>query len=98
MAKFDVFRLREGSLVVDCQADLLDTLATRIVAPLLPVGGEIPPMPRLNPIFEVEGESYYILTQSLASVPTNELKVKVTSLADHELAIGNALDMLISGF
>lgn len=36
MAKFDVCRLDAGILVLDCQADLLSDLRTRLVVPLVP--------------------------------------------------------------
>ena len=36
MAKYDVYRLRGDTLVVDCQADLLSDLQTRFVVPLIP--------------------------------------------------------------
>ena len=39
-----------------------------------------------------------MVTQFAASIPVSELKVRITSLAEQNIAIGNALDMLISGF
>ena len=41
MARFDVYRLADGGLVVDLQADLLSDLKTRVVAPLLPLDGSL---------------------------------------------------------
>ena len=34
MPQFDVYRLRDGELVVDCQADILSGLNTQLVIPL----------------------------------------------------------------
>ena len=99
MAKFDVYRmLGQATLVVDCQADLLEDLATRLVAPLLPDADVPRPMARLNPRFVV-GEQRLVMATHLASaVPTKELGERVTSLLHEQDAIANALDMLICGF
>lgn len=99
MAKFDVYRMvhRDGYLL-DCQADLLSEFATRFVAPLLPIAEAPSPVRRLNPIFEIEGGRYVMVPQLATSVPLSELQTRITSLAQHDLIVGNALDMLISGF
>ena len=99
MAKFDVFRRRSGAgYLLDCQADLLDELNTRFVVPLLPAREAPKPAARLNPVFELEGESHVMLTQFAAAIPVAELGEKVASLSDRDIDILNALDMLISGF
>lgn len=99
MAKFDVYRLRDGgALVVDCQADLLDGLNTRFVVPLLPIDAAPKPAARLNPLFEVHEVPRVLLPQFAATVPASECRERVASLAGEAIAIGNALDMLISGF
>jgi len=99
MAKFDVYRLRrDGGYVLDCQADLLDSLNTRLVVPLLPIDEAPRPAIRLNPIFDVEGERLVMVTQFAASVPVAELGEIVQSLDAQQDAIGAALDMLIIGF
>lgn len=99
MAKFDVYRLRQdGNLVVDCQADLLDDLNTRFVVPLLPFDEAPKPAARLNPALKVERQTLVMATQFAAAIPVRELGVKVVSLIEEQDAIGNALDMLISGF
>jgi toxin CcdB len=99
MAKFDVFRRRAGEgYLLDCQADLLSQLNTRFVVPLLPVEEAPKPAARLNPVFELEGKSYAMMTQFAAAVLVGELGERVASLADRDIEIINALDMLISGF
>lgn len=99
MAKFDVWRLREGGgLVLDCQTDLLDRLNTRLVVPLIPVEDAPPAMARLNPVFDVEGRSVTMVTQFAATVHVRELGERVVSLLHKQDAIGAALDMLVSGF
>ncbi|PZU58580.1 MAG: plasmid maintenance protein CcdB [Sphingobium sp.] len=99
MAKFDVYRLGDGGLhLLDCQADLLDVLNTRLVVPLMPVEDAPVPAARLNPVFVIAGGEYVMVTQFAASISVSELTQRVVSLAEHDIAIGNALDMLISGF
>src|SRR3546814_1141662 len=99
MAKFGVYRLRDGNgYLLDCQADLLRDLNTRFVVPLLPVDTAPKPAARLNPIFEIQGEQYMMVTQFAATVPSSELRTLVMSLSEQGITIGNALDMLISGY
>lgn len=99
MAKFDVFRRRAGDgYLLDCQADLLSQLNTRFVVPLLPAREAPTPAARLNPVFELEGESHVMMTQFAAAVPVTELGERIVSLSDRDIDIINALDMLISGF
>ncbi|PLK24235.1 CcdB family protein [Novosphingobium sp. TH158] len=98
MARFDVCRMAgSGLLVVDCQADLLADLNTRVVAPLLPVHSAPKPARNLNPVLEVEGERHVMMTQQLSAVERRELGARVGSLAEHEREIVNALDFLLTG-
>lgn len=98
MARFDVYRHGERSgYLLDCQADVLNRLNTRLVVPLLPPDEGPLPIARLNPAFRVEEKDVVMYTQYAASVPARELRRHVTSLANEDRAIMNALDMLISG-
>lgn len=98
MARFDVYGLLGGGLVVDCQADLLSDLKTRFVVPLLPQAEAPRPAERLNPIFGFAGATYVMATQFAATVPVAELGDLIGSLKREEFAIGSALDMLITGY
>lgn len=98
MARFDIFRLRsDGSLVLDCQADLLDQLATRLVVPLILQCDAPPPISRLNPILVVAGNEYVMMTQFAAAIELRELGPLVTSQVADDMRISNALDMLLTG-
>ncbi len=69
MSKYDVYTMTEGEgLLLDVQAELLDALKTRVVVPLLPKKLAPKPARRLNPIFEIDGNSYVMVTQFLAAV------------------------------
>lgn len=99
MARFDVYARRGAAgFLLDCQADLLSELNTRLVVPLLPEAAAPRPAARLNPLFSVRGEKVVMVTQFAAAIPVRELGERVGSLLSEQDAIGNALDMLICGF
>lgn len=96
MAQFDVYRLGKG-LVIDCQSDLLDQIDSRFVAPLILRPSAPTVAQRLNPVFEIDGENYAMLTQAAGAVRRRELGSVIASLADRSFEIMDALDVLISG-
>lgn len=96
MAQFDVHRLADG-LVVNCQSDLLDQIDSRFVAPLVRRADAPQVAQRLNPIFNVGGEDYVMLTQAAGAVRRRELGAVIASLADRSFEITGALDILVTG-
>lgn len=99
MARFDVYAgvgAAEG-YVVDVQAPLLYGLATRIVIPLLPRDTTLA-VRELNPIVDVGGRSFMLMTQELAAIPRSLLRQPVVSLADRRDDTTRALDTLFTGF
>ena len=99
MSRYDVFANPDGGgCLLSLQSDLLDSLNTAVVAPLLPVDAAPRPAERLNPVFEIEGKPYVMVTQFLAAVPTAILVRRIANLKDRADDIGNALDMLFYGF
>ena len=101
MARLDVYpmpgRGKDG-YIIDVQADLLSDLATRTVVPLLSEDVAPKPIRDLNPVFDVLGKPYVMVTQAIASIPGRELKGVVASLTDHHDRITRALDILLLGF
>jgi toxin CcdB len=98
MARFDVYAMKRGrALVVDCQADLLSGLKTRVVAPLVAEAKAPPPARHLNPVFELRGERFVLMTQLLSAVEVRELGEKMGSLDSESERVMGALDFLISG-
>lgn len=98
MAQFDVFRIgKDALLVLDCQADILAALKTRVVVPLIPLADAPKPARNLNPVFEIDGARYYLAAQQLSAVELKELGDKVGSLAAQRREIVNALDFLLTG-
>ena len=99
MARFDVYRNPEGAgYLLDCQANLLASLNTRFVVPLLPVDRAPAPAGRLNPIFDIAGGKHVMVTQFAAAVSVSLLKEKVMCFAADDIVIGNAIDMLLAGY
>lgn len=99
MRRFDVYENPEGGgYVLDVQADLLTSLHTRVVVPLMPASAAPVPAKSLNQQFEVEGEPVVMVTQFLAAVPASLLKTTITNLESRRDDITAALDLLFQGF
>jgi toxin CcdB len=99
MARFDLYSGvgSDKGYVVDVQANLLESLATRVVIPLLP-RDRAEAVRDLNPVVRVDDEDYVVMTQELSAVPRFSLRRKVGSLADRRDEITRALDVLLIGF
>jgi toxin CcdB len=104
MAQFDVYRNPNPAtrarvpFLLDVQAELLVSLATRLVVPLCKpevLGGKS--AERLNPQFEVEGRTLIMLTPELAGIPRKALGERVATLADQRSIIIAALDLALTG-
>jgi toxin CcdB len=101
MARHDVYPIpgrRDSGYVVDVQSDLLSSLTTRVVVPLLPEAEFPAAATRLNPIFEIGGQRHMLIVQSIATVPRRELRDVVASLKDSHDTILAAIDLLLTGF
>jgi len=104
MAQFDVYRNPNPATrvripyLLDVQAELLASLATRLVVPLCRpevLGGK--PAERLNPQFELVGRKLIMLTPELAGIPRKALGERVANLAEERGAIIAALDLAFTG-
>ncbi|MCP5322331.1 MAG: CcdB family protein [Pseudomonadales bacterium] len=84
--------------LLNVQSDLIEDLATRVVAPLYSVAamkGKI--LETLTPVFEIEGKQYVMVTPQLAGVPKKMLGAKAIDLSSKRDEIIAALDLLITG-
>lgn len=97
MAQLDVFRV-DRALLLDIQNDLLADFRSRIVVPLLPPGVAPIAHRRLNPLLQVQGRGYHMVTQFLAAMPLNELGQPVDNLDRDYDRIKAAIDMVFLGF
>ena len=103
MAQFDVYlnpnpnTRKPIPYLLDVQTDLLDTLATRVVVPLV-LAEEMGLAARhLNPQFKIKGMAVVMSTAELAGVPIRLLGDKVASLKNKRDEIIAALDLLFTG-
>lgn len=103
MAQFDVYlnpnpNTRKAiPYLLDVQADLLDALNTRVVAPLVLAEEMGLPAKQLNPQFKIKGMPVVMSTAELAGVSTSSLGDKVASLKNKREEIIGALDLLFTG-
>jgi len=103
MAQFDVYLNPNTSTrkvipyLLDVQADLLDMLATRVVAPLVLLEEMGLAAKHLNPQFKIKGVAVVMSTAELAGISTRSLGDKVTSLKNKRDEIISALDFLFTG-
>lgn len=98
MARFDVHVGARGKgYLLDCQADLLAHLETRVAIPLLPANG-VPRATRLNPVFTIGKDQVVMSTQLIFAIPRERLGEAVTSLANDHATVMNAIDMLTTGY
>lgn len=100
MARFDVRPTlgKSDGYVLDVQAGLLAHLATRVVVPLLPEEASPPSISKVNPLFDVKGKRYVMVTQALSAVSSRELKRAILSLEAQHDVVSRALDLLLIGF
>lgn len=103
MAQFDVYLNPNAATrkaipyLLDVQADLLDTLTTRVVAPLVLAEEMGLAAKHLNPQFKVKGTAVVMSTAELAGVSNRSLGDKVVSLKNKRDEIIVALDLLFTG-
>lgn len=104
MARFDVYEnpnaeTRQSiSYLLDVQADLLDSLATRVIVPLVAASAMGKAVKHLNPQFRIKRTAVVMSTAELAGVSVRMLGEKVCSLKDQHDEIIAALDFLFTGF
>ena len=103
MAQFDVClnpnpdTRKSIPYLLDVQADLLDTLATRVVVPLILAEEMGLAAKYLNPQFKIKGVAVVMSTAELAGIPNRSLGDKVASLKSKRDEIIAALDLLFTG-
>jgi len=98
MARYDVYESGDDILLLDVQADLLDEIKTRLVAPLILYEKASKPSRRLNPVFNIGEERYVMVTQLITAIPATELKASIANLNKEHDTIATALDMIFYGF
>jgi toxin CcdB len=103
MSQFDVVEnanpdsSRHIPYLLVLQADLFDGLATRVVAPIIPLEMSGPKLDKLNPLVSISGDSYVVSIAELAGVPVQALGKCVASVTSSRLEVISALDFLFAG-
>lgn len=104
MAQFDVYRNRDPAtnkvypFFIDVQNDLLVSLKSRVVIPLIPFAHQDNLIPvNLCPRVEIQGQTYILMTQLISSVTTQSLDPFECSLSDFRDDFVAAIDCLITG-
>ena len=101
MAQFDVYK-NENELtnqkvpyLLDVQNDILDSINTRVVIPLVKDKNDFK---GLTKEFVIKNQKVYLTTSQMGAVKKNELKTKITTLINQKEEIKNSIDFLIYGF
>lgn len=103
MAQFDVYLNSNPATsaaipyLLDVQTDLLDTLATRVVVPLVLAEEMGLAAKTLNPKFRIKNTAVVMSTAELAGIPLRSLGDKITSLKSKRDEIIAALALLFTG-
>jgi toxin CcdB len=104
MAQFDVFENPNEETnqaipyLLDVQADLLDSLSTRVVVPLVAASTMGKAIKHLNPDFIIKDTAVFMSTAELAGIPVRSMGKMVSSLKNQRHEIIAALDFLFTGF
>lgn len=104
MAQFDVFENpneetnQSVPYLLDVQADLLDSLSTRVVVPLVAASTMGKVVTHLHPEFMIQATRVLMSTSELAGIPLRYLGKRVGTLKEQRHEIIAALDFLFTGF
>ncbi len=98
MARYDFYKLAADTYLLDCQSETLSNFKTRFVVPLFLEGSVPRTLPRLLPVFVIDGTRYIMATHLASAVGVADLGTYAGSLSDEADKIIAALDMLISGY
>ena len=105
VARFDVYS-NPGNhnlttpYLLDVQADLFDSLDSRMVIPLRSMDNfpNVKLPTRLTPVLTIVGKEYLLEVPKMGAVPKRVLKTPVVSLVDEQVKIISALDFLFQGY
>ncbi len=98
MARWDVYRLRDGERVVDCQANIQGQLGTRFVISIVPFDSGYPVKQGLNPVVQFQDEKIIVVTEAASTILVRDIAESLGSLDAAHDRIVQALDFLTGGF
>jgi toxin CcdB len=99
MAQFDIYHSRSAAaeFLLDLQDEMLESLGTRVVAPLVPLETLETPIKTLNPLIPMRGTQYILLLHLLAAIPVTALGELEGSARAQRDEIIAAIDLLFTG-
>jgi toxin CcdB len=86
----------EFPYLVVLQSSLFQESRRRVVIPLTRAISRLPQAERLNPVFEIEGGSFALMTLAILSLPKDRLGPLVTNLTSESDAVIAAVDWMMS--
>jgi len=105
MAQFSIYMNTNSNTknvypyLVNIQSSLLDILETRLVIPMsLKSNFSEKQIKDLNPLIQLNGKEYLLLTQQMASIHSKNLGSQVGELSNMRQSILASIDFLITGF
>lgn len=85
--------------LIDIQSPLFEPLATRLVIPMAAKSQFLDkPIQNLNPIVNINGVEYLVLTQQIAAIKMESLGRALGECKNERHAIVGAIDFLVTGF
>lgn len=87
MAQYDVYENTDcrtsgaKPYILDVQSDLLQSLTTRVVVPLIPITSIDHPVEILNPVIQVLNKNHYVSSPEIACVHLTTIGRKITRLS-----------------
>jgi toxin CcdB len=105
MARFHIYqntstRSAVAPFLVDVQNDFIESLATRIVIPLMAANAiKRKPTGDVFPLIQVLGTAYFLFTHELAAAPLTRLRTIVGTVnVEDRIKIQNALDRVFVAY
>lgn len=105
MARFHIYqntstRRAAAPFLVDVQNDFIESLATRIVIPLVAVNAiRSKPTGDIFPLIQVLGTTYFLFTHELAAAPLTRLGTIVGMVnVEDRIKVQNALDRVFGAY
>ena len=96
--QFEVFQTTNRVYVIVLQADTLNSLATRVVARLVPDDWPDPPFKHLSPSLTLGDIVLRLHATQIATLTTKELGTYVGSASHQRDDIIRATDLLLTGY
>jgi toxin CcdB len=100
MAQFDIYENRDyhtrhsQPYYLDVQSELLQSLATRIVIPLIQIDSINHPVDILNPVVRIGNENLYLSSAQLCSINKRRLGKRISNVANQRAIIDSSMGLL----